>query len=110
MDQPALSFDDINHARRHVITALGGAKEVGSQLWPEKDIDTAAKYLANCTDGNRHEKLSLDQVMWLLKKGREADCHVAMHYICAECGYVPPQTREPLDEMAQLQRDYIQSV
>lgn len=110
MNQPALFFDDINHAFRDVITALGGAKKVGTDLWPEKDPDTALKYLSNCTDATRAEKLSAEQIIWLLKKGREADCHVAMHFICTECGYAPPQTREPLDEMAELQRDFIASV
>ena len=107
MDQPNLFFDDLNHALRDLIAALGGAKRVGSNLWPEKTLSAATSYLANCTDANRPEKLSLDQIMWLLKKGRQQDCHVAINYICAAAGYAPPQTREPEDEKAQLMREYV---
>lgn len=110
MDQPALFYEDINEAMKAVITALGGAKNIVEELWPEKDIIHSQKYLSNCLDPTRNEKLSLEQIMYLLKRGREVDCHTAMHFINVESGYSPPQTREPQDEMAELQREYIQSV
>ena len=110
MDQPPLFYEDINEAIRAVVTAMGGAKTVSEIFWPEKNVVDGAKYLNNCLDSTRNEKLSLEQIMYLLKKGREIDCHTAMHFINVESGYAPPQTREPEDEVAELQREYIQSV
>ena len=110
MNQPALFYDDVNGSLRAVVAALGGAKKVGAQFWPEKELTTAARYLNNCLDPDRNEKLSLEQIMLLLAWGKDVGCHVAMYFIAAESGYAEPATREPQDEMAELQRAFIQSV
>lgn len=108
--QTALFYDDIYDALRDVVTALGGPKAVGVRLWPDKGVTMAHTALLNCLDRNRPEKMSTTQFVMLLKLAREANCHVAMQYICQECGYSAPEPVEPENELARLQREYIEAV
>jgi hypothetical protein len=107
--QPALFYDDIYDALRDVVTALGGPKAVGVRLWPDKGVTMAHTALLNCLDRNRPEKISTTQFVTLLKWAREANCHAAMQYLCAECGYAATPI-EPEDEHARLQREFIGAV
>lgn len=86
-DQSRLFFDDIHDALRTVIQALGGAKPVGSKLWPDKAPDAAARHLNDCLNTAKPEKLSPEQVLLLLRMGHEIGCHAGMQYIAQECGY-----------------------
>jgi argininosuccinate lyase len=104
------AFDDVHHALADVVQALGGFKRVGTRLWPEKSPDSAGRYLADCLNSSRLEKLSLEHVLLLLRLGREANCHAAMHYICGETGYVPAVPVTPCHEMAALQSEFIEQV
>jgi len=108
--QPALFYDDIYDAIRDVVTAAGGPKTVGAMLWPDKSVAMAHTSMLNALDRNRPEKLSPTQLVMLLKIGRKANCHFAMQYLNIECGYVAPQPIEPEDELAKLQREYIEAV
>lgn len=108
--QPALFYDDIYDALRDVVQALGGPKSVGVMLWPDKSVAMAHTALLNCLDRNRPEKLDLTQLVLLLKKGREVGCHAGMQFIAAECSYEAPRPIEPEDELAKLQREYIEAV
>lgn len=108
--QPALFYDDIYDALKDVVTAAGGSKAVGTQIWPDKSVAMAHTAVLNCLDRNRPEKFSLTQLVMLLKIGRESGCHAAMNYLCSECGYTAPEPIEPEDELARLQREYIAAV
>lgn len=103
-DQNTLFSEDIYSALRACVAALGGNKKVGSELFPEKPIDKAAEYLSSCLSHERHEKLSLDQFMWIVRKARAINCHVAMFYICDDANYERPKPVEPEEELADLQR------
>lgn len=107
--QNALFHEDFYDALRDVVKALGGFKKVGADMQPEKPVDQAGRWLANALDQNRPEKLDPEQVLFLMKQGRAIGCHIAAAYISAECGYSDPQPIEPRDEMAELQRQYIES-
>jgi hypothetical protein len=74
-------------AVRSAVQALGGAKQVGSRLWPEKSPDGAGRLLLDCLNASRSEKLELAQVMRVLAWAREAGCHGPMQWICGEVGY-----------------------
>jgi hypothetical protein len=106
--QYALIHESISDALREVVQALGGTKKVGALMRPEKTIDDASRWLADCLNSDRREKLDPEQVLWLLREGRNAGCHSAMNYICAESGY-SVSVIEPQDEMAELQRQFIDS-
>jgi hypothetical protein len=103
-------YDDIYHALSDVVRSLGGSKRVGCRLWPEKSPESAGRYLADCLNSVRLEKLSLEQALLLLKWGREANCHAAMHFICDDTGYVPAVPVTPDYEMAALQCEFIEHV
>lgn len=100
--QTPLFYESIHDAIRELVRVLGGAKPVGHLLWPGKSMQDAQTRLLNCLDHNRPEKLSPEDLALLLKKGREAGCHVLMTYINAECGYTAPEPIDPVDEQARI--------
>ncbi len=107
MDQQRLIFDDILDALGEVVRALGGPKAVGAAMRPELPMDQAAQWVRDCLNSNRRERFDPSQVLWLLRKGRDASCHGAMHFLCDETGYARPQPLDPKDELAELQRRFI---
>lgn len=110
MNQQTLFVEDIWQALTDCVRAMGGAKVVGSRLRPEVDPQDAGKWLLDCLNPSRKEKLCVEQVMWLLRESRVANCHVAMNFIASSSGYTAPQPTDPEDQKAQLQRDFIASV
>lgn len=86
-DQNRLFFDDLNDALRTVVQALGGMKAVGIRLWPDKAPDAAGRYLADCLNAAKSEKLSGDQILLLLRWGHDIGVHAGMQYIAQEAGY-----------------------
>lgn len=110
MEQEKLFHDDIYDAIRTAVQRLGGFKVVGSAMWPEKSPDKAGELLANCLNRARPEKLDTEQILYLIREARKVNCHVIVAFINEDAGYAPPTPTEPIDEMAQLQRDYIRSV
>lgn len=109
MIDQALFHDSINEALRDVVMACGGYKAVGKRLWPEKSVEAAGRLLADCLNDARSERLTPDQVLLLLRMGREVGCHAAMAFLAGEAGYQALPI-EPDDERAKLQRQYIESV
>jgi hypothetical protein len=108
MEQQALFHESLTDALRDCVRALGGAKVVGHAMRPEKTIAEAHTWLLNALDDNRPEKLSPDQVLWIMREARKVNCHAAMAYIDRECGYADPQPIEPDDEKAALQRQFVE--
>lgn len=109
-NQLPLLVEDLPTAIRAVIQALGGSKRCGAMLRPELAADDAGRWLRDCLDDQRREKLSLDQFLLLLVEGRRVGCHVAMAYLAEQAGYAPPQPVEPADEAAELHREFIAAV
>lgn len=102
-------FDSLPDALSDVVKALGGAKAAGALLWPEKEPVDAGKLLRHCLDPDRPEKLSLEQVVLLLKLGRERRCHSAAAWLLQAAGYREPVPVEPEDERATLQREFVEA-
>lgn len=96
--QSPLFYESVHDALRELVRVLGGAKPVGHMLWPGKSLQDAQTRLLNCLDHNRAEKLGPEDLLLLLKKGREADCHVLMAYLNADCGYDQPKPLDPKEE------------
>lgn len=105
--QASLFHESLSDALKDVIQQAGGTKSVAAKLWPEKTPDSAHRTLLDCLNENRSEKLSPEQVLFLLRMGREVGCHSAINYMTRECGYSDPQPIEPEDEKAKLMRDFI---
>lgn len=109
MSQDALFYESLADALRAVVQALGGTKAAGCRLWPEKTPESAHRTLLDCLNEARPEKLSPEQVLYLLAAGRQVGCHAAMNYLAREAGYSDPLPIEPEDERARLQREFIEA-
>jgi hypothetical protein len=111
MDQSKLFSEDIYDALSDVVRALGGPKKVGAMLKGDAvTAEDAGRWVKDCLNRNRRERFDPNELIFLLRKAREAGCHSAMHFVCDEAGYDRPKPLEPRDEMAELQRRYIDAV
>ncbi len=108
MDQLNLIHEDIYDAIRTAVQALGGAKKVGAMLWPDKMPDKAGEWLNSCLNQSRPEKLDPEQVLFIARAARQVGCHVVADYFASDCGYQFTPI-EPKDEVAELQRQYIEA-
>lgn len=107
--QYGLIHESINDALHEVVQATGGAKKVGAMLWPELPIDQAAGRVRDCLNHDRREKFSPEQVVLIGRMGREVGCHAVATYFARECGYADPTPIEPEDEIARLQREFVEA-
>lgn len=82
--------ETVNDALVKLVSALGGSKQVGPALWPEKSIDAAQRLLMDCLNEERPARLSPEHLMTLLRMGRDKGVHVVMEYLCGELDYHPP--------------------
>ena len=110
MHQEPLFLEDVNEAIKALVQALGGPKKVGLMLRPELTLDGASTWLRDCMNPDRRERLTPEQLILLMKYGRQANCNVLAAYLMGEVGYKAPEPLEPVDEFAELQRAYIQSI
>jgi hypothetical protein len=108
MNQASLFHEDIWQALRDCVTVLGGSKRVGLLLRPELDAQTAGRWLLDCLNPERKEKLCVEQVLLILREARKAGCHAGMSFINRDAGYADPQPIEPEDERAALQRAFVE--
>lgn len=105
-------IDSIQEALTEAIKACGGSKHVAAMLWPARaaqNLDAARRYLANCVNPECAEKLSLDEIMLILRTARGKGNHVVMQFLAADLSYAQPQPLEPRDEAAELKRQFIES-
>jgi hypothetical protein len=105
----SLFVEDIYTALGDLIRAAGGYKVVGAKLRPELMADVAGRWLSDCLNPDKRDKLDPAQIMWLLKEGRRVNCHTAIHFLVTDAGYSAPVPIEPRDEMAELQRQFIEA-
>lgn len=108
--QTELFHESIHDALKATVAALGGLKAVGVQLWPEKPVDEAARYLSDCLNPDRPHGLHPEKLLLLLRLSARAGVHSAFTWISREIGYTDPTPSEPEDEIAELQRQFIRSV
>ncbi len=107
-DQAKLFITDIYDALGDLVRAAGGPKAVGQALRPAKPSDDAAGWVKDCLNRNRREKFDAEDILWLLKRGREIGCHEPIGFICQQAGYAPPEPVEPETELAKLLREYLE--
>lgn len=107
--QDALFYESILEALKGIVVHAGGNKAVGARLRPLKAPEQAGRWLADCLNPHREERLDPDDFLALLRIGREIGFHGAMNYIAGESGY-EARPVEPQDEQARLQREFIEGV
>lgn len=97
-------FDSPEDALKAIIQHLGVIKKVGPLLFPDKSVDAAARYLLDCVNHDRQEKLALTQIMMLLRLAHEAGYHTAYAWLSGEIGYdIKPITRgEEVDRLTSV--------
>ena len=108
-EQDRLFITDIYDALGDLVRALGGPKAAGLALKPEKTGEDAAGWVKDCLNRNRREKFDPEQILWLLRRGREVGCHEPINWICANAGYSAPEPKEPETELAKLLREYLEA-
>jgi len=109
MHQFELVHDDIFSALRGLVSACGGSKVIGPQIWPGKGEKSAA-WLDDCLNIDRAAKLDPQELILLLKLGRDRGFHSAKHFLDDETHYERSAPIDPEDQRAKLQREYIEAV
>jgi hypothetical protein len=102
-------MESLSEALVECVRACGGSKQVGPLLWPEKTPDAAQRLLLDCLNDDRPAKLSPEQLLFVLRLARQRGFHGGINYIAGELGYGTPVPIEPRDEIADLQRQYIEA-
>lgn len=102
-----LFHESLTDALREVVAACGGAKQVAAKLWPEKTPDGAQRFLLDCLNESRAERLDPDRLRMIFKLGRDVGCHSAINWMLRDLGYEDSRTLDPQDEQAALMRDYV---
>ena len=92
------------------VKAAGGSKVEGGRLYPDLLIEQAQRKLCDCLNDDRPHRLTPDQVLLVADMARAAGCHAFMTHCAARLHYLAPVPREPRDEMAELQRAFVQAV
>ena len=100
MNQPQLWTEDILKALDDVVRAWGTYEQVAGQLWP--NIKTAYNKLKNKLNPDHHEQFHPEEIITILKKGRELGCHTAMYFLCDEAGYERPREAAPKSRRTEI--------
>jgi hypothetical protein len=108
MNQPQLFVETSDDAVRDTVRALGGAKFVGPLLWPAKKQDRAERDLLDCLNPNNPRELSFDEILLIGELGRARGIHILAGFVNFRLGYAPPVPVDPEDQIAELQRQFIE--
>lgn len=103
-------FEDINDALREAVRQLGGNKKVGPLLRPEMPLTQAESWIRDCLNPDRREKLSPQQVLFLLAEARKVGYHGAMAFVCGHCGYEEPRPVDIDRRTADLQAQILDGI
>ncbi len=109
MQQETLFHERIEDAIAAVSDRIG-RKRVAKELWPDKSERDAHNLFDACLNPERKERFSPSQMVFIARKGREVGLHSVMVFLCRELGYADPLPVEPVDEYAELQRQFNESV
>lgn len=80
-------YESVEDALKAAVAALGGAKQVGPLLWPDKSADAAARLLLDCLNVERSYKLEYSQIVMIFRAAREAGEHAPFAWFANEIGY-----------------------
>ena len=94
-------YEGPEDALKACIQALGGAKRVAPELWPDKSMDSASRLLLDCLNPDRSEKLGYSQVIWIFRKAKQIGFHAAYDWYSRECEYAarPITSAEEADRL-----------
>lgn len=101
--------ETFNDALIDVVKALGGSKVVGSAMRPELPASQAGAWLRDSLNPDRREKLSPEQVLFLLRRSCEVGYHGGMDFVGAQAHY-RCEPVEPEVESVVVMREYMAAV
>lgn len=87
---------------------LGGRKALALELWPAKG-EAAERWLDDCLNPDRAAKLSLDELMHILRIGHDHGVHTLIAFITDGAGYTRPSPVAPADRRAELQQTVVRA-
>lgn len=95
-------YESPEQALTAAVQQLGGAKVVGSALWPDKSPEAARTRLLDCLNPSRAERLDLSECMFILRRAREKGLHTSFQWLAQEIGYEarPVQQAEEAQRLA----------
>ncbi len=105
-----MGMESMNDMLVEIVNSTGGAKKIGSMLWPELLVDAAQRKLLDCLNPERPAKLDPEQVLFLLRIARKQGETSGIEFLCEQLHYAVPQPIEPKDEEADLQRKFIAAI
>ncbi len=110
--QARLFYEDAKDALTCALSESGKApKAIALEMRPEMKADSAKAWLHNCLDPDKNEKFSIDQIIQFINLTKRSDgTNSLLDYICDETDHQRTVAKAPEDEMAQLQRAFINSV
>lgn len=109
METPSLFVESIEEAVAEVARVCGGRKAFAAAMWPSLPVRDAHNRFDACLNPERREQFHPSDILYILRRGREAGCHSLMLFLARESGYTDPQPMEPEDERAKLQREFVQA-
>lgn len=80
-------YEQPEDALKAAIFAIGGTKAVGQMLWKDKSVDQAARYLMDCINQDRPEKLAYTQIIFIFREAKAAGFHAGFEWWAAQCEY-----------------------
>lgn len=107
--QMSLMHESLTDALREAIQSVGGYKAVGALMWPQLPVDQASGKVRDCLNPDRRERFCPDQVALILRMARQAGCHSAAEFLMREAGYADPVPVDPEDEVARMQREFVEA-
>lgn len=105
--QMSLIHESITDAIREAVQAIGGNKKLGALMFPDLPVDQAAGRIRDCLNPDRRELFSPDQVLMIARLAKSSGNNTIMGYLAAELGYLKPVSIDPEDEIARLQREFV---
>lgn len=100
----------IQEAIAQSVDAAGGASVVGPLLWPDKDRKSATRLMNACLSPIHRERVSPTQMLQIFKLARAKGCTVGIDCLLSEVGCDRSKHIMPEDDIADLQRAYIETV
>ena len=80
-------YESPEDALRAAMQHLGGAKVVGSKLWPDKSPDAARTRLLDALNPARTERLCMSESMFILREAAAVGLHGPFFWVAGELGY-----------------------
>jgi hypothetical protein len=107
--QMSLIHESITDAIREAVQAIGGNKALGALMFPDLPVDQAAGRVRDCLNPDRREHFTPEQLVMIARLAKAAGNSSIMEYLALDLGYLKPVAVEPEDEIARLQREFVQA-